>query len=189
MKPTFPAEAAGQPVIHEQALVGISDEGDAAVVQLIDAEGAEPQLALLAFDRNGGPTASLRKAPGAAARAVTQRVRQAGLRLTPVLATAASSEWPEAATAAAELGYPPRSPAIPQPGRRRWELSGAPQIGSLPLALRVGEAAGEPRAMVLLLSEIAAGGSSDSEVEVARIPLAGSAISSELWIQKGTAWL
>src|SRR5229473_5790094 len=77
MKATFPEGAAGQPVVYEQALVGISDEGDAAVVQLIDAEGAEPRLSLLVFARGGGPTRAIRSSLAPTARAVAERVRQA----------------------------------------------------------------------------------------------------------------
>src|SRR3954468_6781887 len=56
LPPTFPAEAAGQPVIHEQALLALFATGDAAVAQLVDADGRPPELALLRFDRAGGPS-------------------------------------------------------------------------------------------------------------------------------------
>ena len=40
-------------MISEQAVLGISDAGDAAVAQLIDADGKDPELSLLIFDRAG----------------------------------------------------------------------------------------------------------------------------------------
>src|SRR5229473_5412236 len=131
MKATFPEGAAGQPVVYEQALVGISDEGDAAVVQLIDAEGAEPRLSLLVFARGGGPTRAIRSSLAPTARAVAERVRQAGRRTTPILGAAVAAEWPEASAAATALGYAPRAPATPAPGRRRWA---AGKRGTIPVA-------------------------------------------------------
>src|SRR2546430_14595551 len=70
MPPTFPERAAGRPVLHEQALLGLSPQGDAAVAELLEADGAQPRLALLVFDRAGGATralleASLESAPAA----------------------------------------------------------------------------------------------------------------------------
>jgi hypothetical protein len=188
LKPTFPEEAKGQPVVNEQALLGLSEEGDAAVAQLVDADGVPPQLALLVFDRTGGPTRTVQAAPPEAARAVAQRLRQAGRRPSPILGAALAAEWPEATRRAAELGFLPRPPAVPEPGRRRWPLAGTREIGSLPMVLRLGEVAGEPRALVLLLSERPGGSPAGDEVELARMPLAGSAVSPELWIQKDVVW-
>src|SRR5436309_9251391 len=82
--PTFPQGAAGQPVVHEQALLGLSEEGDAAVVQLVDAEAQEPELVLTVFDHAGGPTRPLLVAPRQTAHAVARRVREAGRRASPV---------------------------------------------------------------------------------------------------------
>lgn len=189
MKATFPEGAAGQPVVYEQALVGISDEGDAAVVQLIDAEGAEPRLSLLVFDRRGGPTRAIRSSLAPTARAVAERVRQAGRRTTPILGAAVAAEWPEASAAAIALGYAPRAPATPAPGRRRWAATGRAQTGSLPLALRLGEAGDDPRGVVLLLSESPDGVPSGDEMELARVPLTGTAVAPELWLQNGVVWL
>jgi tetratricopeptide (TPR) repeat protein len=189
MRPTFPEEARGQPVIHEQALLGLSEEGDAAVAQLIDAEGAPAQLSLLIFDRKGGPSRSVLSAPPAAAIAVAQRVRQAGRRPAPILAAALAAEWPEGTHRATELGFAPRAPALPEPGRRRWPITGAKEIGSLPLALRAGETGDDPRALVLSLSERPGGTPAGDEVELARMPLSGASVSPDLWIEKGTVWL
>src|SRR5258705_6932596 len=49
LPPTFPEQAGGRPVIHEQAGIGPTDAGDLAAAQLVEAEGEEPRLALLAF--------------------------------------------------------------------------------------------------------------------------------------------
>src|SRR5204863_4298694 len=136
---------------------------------------------LLVFDRAGGPTKTVLSAPEKAARAVAQRVRQAGRRPTPILAAALAAEWPEAAPKAADLGLFARAPALPEPGRRRWPVTGAKEIGSLSLALRLGEVPGDPRAMVLSLSESPGGTPAGDEVELARMPLAGAAVSPELW--------
>ena len=102
--PTFPEQAAGRPVIAEQALLGLSADGDAAVALLIDAEGAKPRLSLSVFDAGGGAGRALLAAPDAAARKVAQRVRDAGHRASPVLAAALAADWPEASAAAGELG-------------------------------------------------------------------------------------
>src|SRR5207245_2829539 len=50
-------------------------------------------------------------------------------------------------------------------------------------------ASAEPRAMVLSLSEYPGGSPAGDEVELARMPLAGAAVSPELWIQKDAVWL
>src|SRR2546427_9429729 len=55
LPPTFAEQAAGRPVVHEQAVIGLSDAGDLAAAELLDADGEEPALTLLAFGRGGGP--------------------------------------------------------------------------------------------------------------------------------------
>ena len=187
--PTFPQQAAGRPVIAEQALLGLSADGDAAVALLIDAEGAKPQLSLSVFDAAGGPGRPLLSAPDAAARAVAQRVRDAGHRPSPILAAALAADWPEAAARAAEQGFAPRAPAVPEPGRRRWLVEGAPGAGALPLALRLAETGDDPRALVLSLSEHPVAAASGDEVELARMTLDGVAVTPELWVEKGVVWL
>ena len=187
--PTFPEQAAGRPVIAEQALLGLSADGDAAVALLIDAEGAKPRLSLSVFDAGGGAGRALLAAPDAAARKVAQRVRDAGHRASPVLAAALAADWPEASAAAGELGFTPRAPAAPEPGRRRWLVEGNPEAGSLPLALRLVESGDDPRALVLFLSEAPAGAASGDEVELSRMPLDGVAVAPELWVQNGVVWI
>lgn len=187
--PTFPEQAAGRPVIAEQALLGLSADGDAAVVLLVDAEGERPQLRLSIFDAQGGPARVVLPAPDAVAREVAQRVRAAGHRPAPVLAAAIASAWPEASARAAELGFSPRAPASPEPGRRRWLVDGAEGAGSLPLALRLVESGDDPRAQVLLLSERPTGGATFEEVELTRMTLDGVAVVPELWVQNAVVWL
>ena len=51
-RPTFPLEAGGQPVVQEQAVLGVSDQG-VAVAQLLFAEADEPSLTLLVFAADG----------------------------------------------------------------------------------------------------------------------------------------
>lgn len=187
--PTFSAQAAGQPVVAEQALLGLSADGDAAVALLIDAEGAKPQLTLSIFDAKGGPARAVLPAPEAVARNVSRRVREAGHRPAPLLAAALASGWPEAAARAAELGFSPRAPATPEPGRRRWLVDGAKGAGSLPLALRLVESGDDPRALVLLLSERPTGSATFEEVELSRMTLDGVAVTPELWVENGVVWL
>src|SRR5438034_10825466 len=54
MPPTFPEQAAGRPIVHEQALIGFGKDG-AAAVEFLEAEGEAPHLTLLAL-RHAGPT-------------------------------------------------------------------------------------------------------------------------------------
>src|SRR5438132_3058012 len=94
LRPTFPEQAAHRPVVHEQALLGLAQDGDAAVAQLIDADGEEPQLALLIFDRNGGPSRQDLAASAAVARAVSDEVHTGGHQRVPVLPAALTARWP-----------------------------------------------------------------------------------------------
>jgi len=183
MAPTFPEQAAERPVVHEQALIGLSEEGDAAVADLVDAEGEPARLSLLAWPHSGEPSRTLLEAPAARASAVARRIREAGSRPSPLLAGAVALEWPDAVGAAARDGYLPRAPADPEPGRRIWRITGAVEAGELPLAIRVAPAP-QP-ATVLLLSD----GSPGEEVELARMPLAGTGIEPQLWLRGGAAWL
>lgn len=182
MAPTFPEQAAERPVVHEQALLGLSEQGDAAVAELVDAEGEEPRLTASLWGREGEPSRTLLVAPPDRARSVAARIRDVGRRPAPFLATAVESEWPQALEAAARQGYRARPPASPRPGEEAWTIAGALGAGALPLQLRVART-GQP-ALVLLLSD---GGS--EEIEIARMPLAGTPSPVQLWLQGGTAWL
>jgi tetratricopeptide (TPR) repeat protein len=98
-----------------------------------------------------------------------------------LLATSIEREWPQASAAAAAQGYPTRPPAVPGPGQV-WQIAGAPDAGALPFSLRT--AATPLPALALLLSD---GGS--EEIEIARMPLAGTPAQPQLWLQGSTAWL
>src|SRR5438128_8734746 len=134
---------AGEPLLQEQALVGLAPDGSAAAVQLIDAEGAPPRLELLALDARGGETRHLAAAPESLARAAARRVRAGGRRAVPLLAGIAAEEWPDAKSIAASSGFAPRAAAAPEPGNRRWPITGVPGAGSLPLSVRTALTSGE----------------------------------------------
>jgi hypothetical protein len=185
MKPTFPQEAAGAPVLHEQAVVGLSDDGDALVAQLLAADGEAPQLSLLLFDRAGAPTRKELTASPEIARGVYADLLAAGATPLPLLSVSVSARWPQALAHAADLGFTPRAPALPEPGRPRFRIAGARENGSLPLALRLGDSDG---AVALWLSEEMAGESAE-EVELARMPLAGAEVEPRLFLQGSVAWL
>lgn len=189
LPPTFPLGAADQPVIQEQALLGLSPQGDAAAVQLVAAEGNAPELTLLVFDHKGGPTRVAGKASLKVARAVAARVLTLGDRPASVLPGVLALEWPEVQAMVADLGFVQKPPAVPEPGRRRWELTGADATGSLPLSVRIAEVGDSPRSIALLLSARPGGLTGGDEVELARMPLSGRAITAEVWIEAGTAWL
>src|SRR5437763_15785247 len=71
MPPTFPEQAARQPIVHEQALIGFGKDG-AAAVEFLEAEGQPPRLTLLAL-RHDGPARTLLEAPAARASAAPAR--------------------------------------------------------------------------------------------------------------------
>jgi tetratricopeptide (TPR) repeat protein len=179
----------GEPLLQEQALLGLDAAGNAAAVQLIDAEGAGPRLELLVLDAQGGETRRLAAAPQAAASAAARKLRETGRRPVPLLAAIAAGEWADAQAAAVASGFSPRAPAAPEPGARRWPVTGAPGAGSLPLLLRVASSRGDPPAFVLLLGERPGGQIGGDEVELVRQPLSGSTVEGELWLSDRTAWL
>ena len=186
MPPTFPQQAASRPVVHEQAVLGLSPEGDLAAAQLVDADGEEPRLTLLAFGRGGEPTRKLLEAPRERAAAVAQRLRAEGRRRSPVLKQLVAAEWPDAMAKAVQLGYAPRPRAQPSQADDRWQVTGARESGALPLLLRVARVDQPSPAIALLLSDPE---SPDEEVELSRMPLAGAGLPPELWIQSGVVWL
>ena len=187
--PLWAPYRAGEPLLQEQALVGLAPDGSAAAVQLIDAEGAPPRMELLVFDAGGGETRRLAAARDSVARAAARRLRADGKRPMPLLASIAAEEWPEAKSVAAAAGFAPRAPATPEPGTRRWPITGAPGAGSLPLLVRTALTSGEPRAFALLLGDRPGGEAGGDEVELARQPIAGTPVEGNLWLWQGTAWL
>jgi tetratricopeptide (TPR) repeat protein len=171
--PIFPEGAAGEPVVQEQALLGLAPEGDAAVAQLIAAEGAQPRLELLRLDRDSGVATSILRAPSEAAREVARRLIAAGTRAEPLLGTAVAAWWPAALERSSALGFAPAA-----------EATLAAQAA--PLTLRLAEIEG-PRAEALLAG-LSPPGDVD-EVVVARMPLSGEAVPPRLWVSAGTAWM
>ena len=183
MPPTFPEQAAKRPVVHEQALLGLSDAGAAAILDLVDAEGEAPRLLLIAWGGADEPARTLLEAPPDRALAVAGRIRGSGAQAIPLLAIAAAAGWPEAAAVAQAQGFLPRPAADPEPGQTIWHVDGAPGAGTLPLLL---QAAASPQpATVLLLGDGAPG----EAVEIARMPLAGKSIEPRLWVRGGVAWM
>jgi len=185
MAPTFPEQSAGRPVIHEQAIVGLSAAGDLAAVQLVDADGEAPSLALLAFGRGGEPTRTLLEAPPERAMAVARRLRATGHQSVPLLGPLVGLEWPDSAARAAQLGYAPRAPEKPAADGPTWRVTGMREAGALPLLIRASQVAEPAPALALLLSDLVPG----LEVELARMPVAGTPFAPELWVQAGVVWL
>jgi hypothetical protein len=177
-KPTFPERAAHQPVLNEQAILGISAQGDAAVAQLIDADGEPAQLLLSIFDAHGAPTKTVLEAKPETAKAVSASIQRDGQKLVPLLEAAVRATWLEALAKAAELGFPPHPRAVPEPGQQIFAALGSAANGSLPLQLRLDDG-------VLFLAERAGG----SEIELARMTLSGASMAPQLHLQNGVVWL
>jgi hypothetical protein len=186
VRPTFPAEAAGLPVLQEQALLGLSATG-AVAAQLVWADGNDPALALIALDAAGGPSRTLLTAPATVALEVAQALRAQGEALVPLLGLLVAARWPEALQVAAEQGAPPATPVPPEPGRRRFAVAGA---GGLPLSLRLTEVAGPPPGLALALTEQPGGQSGGTdEVELCQMQLVGAQVLPQVWLSGGVAWL
>jgi tetratricopeptide (TPR) repeat protein len=188
MAPTFPRQAAERPVVHEQALLGLSQGGAAAVVELVDAEGEPPRLSLLAWGGPGGSVRTLLTAPADRAQAVANRIREEGGKPLPLLADAVQREWPEAPQAAAAQGYAPSPEAKEDaadcpPESRCWPIEGALETGKPGLVLRIART--EQPATVLLLSD----GLGSDEIELARMPLSGASAGAKLWVRGEAAWM
>lgn len=184
--PVYALAAGGQPLVQEQALLGVAEDGGAAAAQLVLAEGEEPRLSLLAFAADGRSSRELERGPLRAARAVAARLLAEGRRALPLLAAAVAADWPEALEMAADLGYRAAPPTPPEPGRRRWPLAGAT---GLPLVLRLADARGDPPALALVLGDAPGGEPSGEEVELARLLLSGEPVAPAVWLRGGVAWL
>lgn len=179
---------ADQPLIHEQALVGLATDGSAAAVQLIDAEGAPPQLELLVFDASGAPTRHVRAAPEIVARAVSRRLRDEGRKAVPLVGSVAAQEWPEGVAVAAREGFAPAAPVLIDPAHA-VQLRGTPQSGGLSLLLRVAISDGDPRALTLLLGTMRGTERWFEQVELARQPIAGTPVAAAVWMAADALWL
>jgi hypothetical protein len=184
-KPTFPQDAAKGPVLNEQAILGLSDAGDAAVASLIDADGEPAQLRLFVFDAHGGPSQDVLDARPETARAVSQRILARGRERIPLLEAALRAEWPEAFARARELSFVPREAELPEPGTQRYGLTGSPANGSLAMVLRLAEMDASPPALAMMFGAQPGGG----EAELARMPLSGAPIPPGLFVQNGIAWV
>jgi tetratricopeptide (TPR) repeat protein len=182
LPPTIPAGNADLPIVQEQALLGLQG-GEAAVAELVDADGEHPKLVLLRFDADGRGKEWL-AAPADIAGGVASELRKHGSAAVPLLAAAVAAQWPRALQAAADAGFRAGPATLPEPGRRRWAAR-----GKVPLSLRTANAEGSPPATLLLLAERPGGRPAGDEVELARQPIAGRAIDAELWIAGNAVWM
>jgi hypothetical protein len=189
----FPPEAAEQPVLQEQALLGLAPEGDAVAAQLLLAEGEAPRLSLLRLDKSGVGPKTFEAAPPAVAQAVAARLLAHGETQAPLLGAAVAALWPQALPKVAALGFAAATPALQGPGGR-WSFAGSAP-GGLPLALSIAAEDGSPPAQVLLLSEVPAGsdgraaGRKEPTLVVARMPVSGKVVAPELYVAGGVAWM
>ena len=169
--------------------MGVSSEGSAAAVQLVDAEGAPPRLELIALDARGGATRHIAAAPAQIAAAVARRLRADGRKAVPLLAAIAKEEWPAGVAAAAREGFLSIAPAAPDGSPRRWSLARAAANDAPPLTLRLAPSSGDPPALVLLLSAEPGPRERLGEVELARQPIYGTPVEGELWMTGDIVWL
>jgi tetratricopeptide (TPR) repeat protein len=184
MRPLTAPYVASAPLVQEQALVGLDADGNAAALQLVEAEGMPPSLELWRLDRDGGPSRLLLAAPREVAAGVAATVREGGRRRSPLLLEASKAPWPDAFARANALGFESLLPDVPDTGSHRY-LVAAP--GDLPCVLRTVHADGDPPSYVVLLAEASAG--SGNEVEIARQPTAADPVEGGLWIRNSAVWL
>lgn len=168
------------PLVQEQAPLGFDASGNAAAVQLVDAEDRPPELALVVFDSAGGPTRLLERAPADVAASVAAEVRGRGAEPVPLLGDAASRLWPAATTAVAARGYAPRDP---QTGAPPWSIS----TGNGALSLH--PVFDDDRAPASFSLVLASDDSALGEIELARQPIEGARVAPRVWIAGAVAWL
>lgn len=183
MRPLTAPYSASAPLIQEQALAGLDQDGNAAALQLVEAEGMPPSLGLWRLDREGGPSRLLLTAPRDIAMQVGASVREAGRREVSLLLGAAEGPWAEALARARALGFERLLPDAPEREGRRYQVATA---GALAWSLRTALVDGDPPAFIVVLGEAAGG---VDEVEIARQPIAGAPIEAGLWIRGPVAWL
>ena len=184
LPPTFPAGDGQRAIVEEQALIGLHGSGDAAVAELIAADGQPPKLALLKLDHDRGDGRPLLAASPEVAQAVAADLIAKGRQAAPLLAAAVATRWPEAAVAAAAAGFKPAIPTAAEPGRRRWSVRGA----GVPLSIRTAEVDG-PRSSAVLLGERLLGRPGGDEVELSRMPVLGVALEPEVYVAGRTVWV
>jgi tetratricopeptide (TPR) repeat protein len=178
---------AGGPVVQEQAFLGVSSDGSAGAVQLVDADGAPPRLELIALDARGGPTRHIAAAPAQIASAVARRLRADGRKAVPLLAAIAKEEWPAGVAAAAREGFSPIPPTAPD-NLRRWSIAAA-AANAPPLTLRLTLSSGDPPAFVLLLGADPGPPGRLGEAELLRQPIYGAPVEGDLWTAGDFVWL
>lgn len=179
---------AGEPLVQEQAFLGVSSDGSAAAVQLVDAEGAPPRLELIALDARGGATRHIAAAPAQIASAVARRLRADGRKAVPLLGAIAKEEWPAGVAAAAREGFSSIPPAAPDGNPRRWSVAAA-AANDPPLTLRLTVSPGDPPAFVLLLGADIGTRERSREAELARQPIYGAPVAGDLWTAGDFVWL
>jgi tetratricopeptide (TPR) repeat protein len=182
MRPLSAPYSASAPLIQEQALLGIDAEGNAAALQLVEAEGMPPSLTLFRLDRDGGPSRVLLAAPADVAGQVAAVVREAGHRAEPLLADAAKGPFADAFARANALGFEALAPEAAQPGTHDYRISTMAFAGFLRTTL----AGDDPPAFVVQLGEE---GTGPERVEIARQPVAGEPFEVGLWVRGSVAWL
>ncbi|TMA23634.1 MAG: hypothetical protein E6J62_17075 [Deltaproteobacteria bacterium] len=174
--------SASAPLIQEQALLGLDADGNAAALQLVEAEGMPPSLTLFRLDRDGGPSRVLLSAPAEVAAQVAAAVREQGHQAKPLLYEAAKSPFVEAFARANALGFERLLPDAAQAGTHDHRVDARGFAGVLRTAL----VDDDPPAFLVLLGEDGAGA---ERVEIARQPVAGEPFEAGLWIRGSVAWL
>ena len=182
MRPLTAPYSASAPLVQEQALLGLDAAGNAAALQLVEAEGTAPSLTLFRLDREGGPSRILLTAPAEVAAQVAAAVRDAGHEERPLLSDAAKGLFVEAFARANALGFEHFLPDVPHPGTHDYRLAN----GGFEGFLRASLLDDDPPAFVLLLGE---DGPAGAQVEIARQPVAGAPFEAGLWIRGSVAWL
>jgi len=180
---------AGEPLVQEQAFLGVSSDGSAAAVQLLDAEGAPPRLELIALDARGGATRHIAAAPAAIAEAVARRLRAEGRKAVPLLTTIAKEQWPAGVAAAAREGFSSIPSAAPDGSPRRWSVVAPAARDAPPLTLRLALSPADPPAFVLLLGAEPGPPERLGEVELVRQPIYGVPVEGDLWMAGDFVWL
>jgi tetratricopeptide (TPR) repeat protein len=183
MRPLTAPYTASAPLIQEQALLGLDSEGNAAALQLVEAEGMAPSLSLWRLDWDGGPSRVLLTAPAEVAAQVGAAVRERGRKATPLLSEAAKGPWVEAFARANALGFGRLLPDVAEPGTHDYRVTAG---GGFAGFLRTALVDDDPPAFVVLLAEEGPGA---ERVEIARQPIAGAPFEAGLWIRGSVAWL
>src|SRR5207237_502411 len=120
---------------NEGRLLGLDADGNAAALQLVEAEGMPPSLTLFRLDRDGGPSRVLLSAPAEVAAQVAAAVREQGHQAKPLLYEAAKSPFVEAFARANALGFERLLPDAAQAGTHDHRVDARGFAGVLRTAL------------------------------------------------------